>query len=135
MRIESKLIGGMQFESDIRGHKVLVDVPPESGGADEGPMPPELVVTALGTCVGIYAVNFCKKHQIDPTGMLVHTDWNKLTDPSRIGSMSVEVEIPAGIPEEKLPAFMKTIEQCMVHNSFCSCPLISLSLTESSVLK
>ena len=101
------------------------------GGSDTGPMPPELVVTALGTCVGIYAVRFCKKHDISTEGLTVHTDWVKGADPVRIASMSVIIDLPAGIPEEKFEAFMRTVEQCMIHNTFCQIPQIEINLTES----
>ena len=129
MRITSILQNGLRFETDIRGHQVVVDVPAAMGGSDSGPMPPELVVTALGTCVGIYAVNFCTKYRISPAGLVVHTDWEKGTEPSRIAKMSVVIELPAGVPAEKHEAFMRTISQCMVHNSFCQIPEISMKLS------
>ncbi len=101
------------------------------GGADAGPMPPELVATALGTCVGIYAVAFCNKHSISTKGMVIHTEWEKVPDPVRIGSMSVGVELPAGIPDEKYEAFMRTIQECMVHNTLCQLPQITLCLSDA----
>lgn len=126
MKITSKLLSGKCFESDIRGHKLIVDVTKEMGGTDAGPMPPELLATSLGTCVGVYAVSFCNKHGISTEGMVVHTEWEKVPDPSRIGSMHVCVQLPAGIPEEKHAAFMRTVEQCMVHNTLCQMPNITL---------
>ena len=75
---------------------------------------------------------FCTKHNISTEGLIVHTDWEKAEDPRRIAKMDVVVELPAGIPNEKYVAFMKTIEQCMIHNTFCTCPLISLELSEGS---
>lgn len=128
MKITSKLLGGQSFESDIRGHKLIVDVTREMGGTDAGPMPPELVATALGTCVGIYAVSFCKKHNIPTEGMVIQTEWEKVSGPVRIGSMRVCIELPAGIPDDKHEAFMRTVRQCMVHNTLCEMPEITLCL-------
>jgi len=131
MRITSKLSGGeLRFETEIRGHTIVVDLPEDSGGTNTGAMPPELFVTALGTCVGVYAVNFCKKHNISTDGLVVHTDWNKATGPARISDMSVSIELPAGVPQEKYPAFMKTVEQCMVHNTLCEIPKVDIKLLE-----
>lgn len=128
MEIISRYLGGRAFESDIRGHKLIVDTPVGSAGADAGPQPPELVATALGTCVGIYAAAFCDKHGLSAAGMVIHTDWEKVSDPVRIGRMTVRIELPGGIPAEKLEAFMRTVQACMVHNTLCQIPDIALSL-------
>jgi len=128
MKITSKLLSGQCFESDIRGHKLIVDVPQAMGGTDAGPMPPELVATALGTCIGIYAVAFCNKHNISTDGMVINTEWEKVADPARIGSMHVCVDLPAGIPADKYEGFMRTVQECMVHNTFCQMPQITLCL-------
>ena len=128
MRLTSKLMEGLAFSTDIRGHTIVVDVPPEMGGADTGPMPPELVATALGTCVGIYVVMFCRKYNISTEGLAVHTDWEKGGDPVRIMRMDVSIELPAGVPEDKYDAFMRTVEQCMVHHTFCNIPKINMTL-------
>ena len=134
MRITSKLTGGMRFETDIRGHNVIVDLTEAKGGTDTGPMPPELLVTSLGTCVGVYAVNFCRKHNLSTEGLLIHTDYEQGTAPSRISHISVTVELPCGVTEEKLPAFMRTIEQCLVHNTFCQTPEIKIELAETCIV-
>ncbi|MHB0938215.1 MAG: OsmC family protein [Armatimonadota bacterium] len=131
MRITSKLTGGeLRFESEVRGHTMIVDQPAESGGDDTGPTPPELFVTALGTCVGVYAVHFCKKHSISTEGLVVHTDWNKATGPARLSDMSVSIELPAGVPDEKLGAFMKTVEQCLIHNTICHTSHVDIKLLQ-----
>jgi radical SAM superfamily enzyme len=49
-------------------------------------------------------------------------------NPTRIGNIDIKVHLPAGIPEEKYDAFMATVKQCLVHNTFCSCPLITMTL-------
>ncbi|HOF87456.1 MAG TPA: OsmC family protein [Armatimonadota bacterium] len=128
MKITSRFMSGQRFASDIRGHTVITDVTREMGGTDAGPMPPELVATALGTCVGIYAVAFCQKHGIAAEGMVVHTEWEKVPNPDRIGRMRVCVEVPAGIPEHKHAAFMRTVQECMVHNTLCQMPQVTLCL-------
>lgn len=130
MKITSSYAGGMRFDTDIRGHQVVVDVPENQGGGDTGPMPPELVAMALGTCVGIYAVNYCQKHGISAEGLTLHTDWDKVANPPRIGALSVTIELLAGIPVDHYEGFMKTVEQCMVHNTLHHQPEVTLTLAE-----
>ena len=128
MRIVSRLTGGLRFETEIRGHQVVVDNPVESGGTDTGPTPPELVATALGTCVGIYATFYCRKHGIACDGMVVTTEWTKVPDPTRIGAMQVQVALPAGIPAEQREAFLRTVSACLVHNTLTHSPEMTIAL-------
>lgn len=126
--VTCKLTGGARFETQIRNHTLIIDGPQSAGGENAGPMPPELMVAALGSCVGMYALIFCQKHGISADGLVVTTNWEKVENPSRIGSMTVEIELPAGIPADKYDAFMKTVEQCMVHNTLCNMPKVQLNL-------
>ncbi len=126
MRITSKYLTGRRFECDVRGHTLVVDQPLESGGADAGPTPPELLVAALGTCVGVYALFYCEKHGIASEGLTVHTDWEKATAPARISRITVTIELPAGIHGEHYPAFMRTVEQCLVHNTLHQAPEVTI---------
>jgi len=112
----------------VRGHTVIVDNPVASGGDDTGPTPPELVATALGTCVGIYAVNFCNRHSISTAGMAIHTDFEKVIEPARISSLAITIVLPGGVPAALHGAFMRTVEKCMVHNTLSHPPTITMLL-------
>ena len=125
MHLTSKLISGVRFDTDIHGCNVIMD-----GNGVEGPSPPEVVAAALAACVGIYAANFCRKHGISTDGLAVHADWEKATLPARIGKVEITIDLPAGVPAAHYEAFMKTVEACLVHNSFKHPPEISMRLSE-----
>ncbi len=130
MRITNTLVKNKLFATEVRGHTILVDQPVENGGDDQGPTPPEIFVTALGTCVGVYAISFCEKHHIPTDGLTVHTDWEKGTGPTRIAGMTVTIALPAGIPADKYQAFMRTVEQCLIHNTLTHTPEVHIALVE-----
>lgn len=128
MRITSTLTGGMRFESVVRGHTVVVDQPLSSGGEDTGPTPPELLAIALGTCVGVYAIFFCQKYGISTEGLTVHTDYEKAANPTRIGTMAVTLDVPAGVAPEHREALLRTVEHCLVHNTLTHSPEVHITL-------
>ena len=41
-------VAGMKADVAVGPHRVLLDAPPEAGGADEGPSPAEMLLGALG---------------------------------------------------------------------------------------
>lgn len=128
MKITSKLTGPMRFDTDIRGHTITVGQPVISGGDDSGPTPPELLATSLGTCVGVYALYFCTKHQIDPIGMEVTTEYSKAERPARLVDFVVTITLPAGIAEELKEPFLATVEKCLIHNTLHEPPAVAIRL-------
>lgn len=60
--------GNMLFESQLGQHRITVDGPAEWGGQDRGPMPPQLFMASIGSCVGVLITHFCDEHNLDTTG-------------------------------------------------------------------
>lgn len=56
---------GMSFESDIDGHKLIMDAAPEVGGNNNGPRPKPLMMAALAGCTGIDVVSILKKMRVE----------------------------------------------------------------------
>ena len=59
------------FETDIRGHKIIVDANIESGGSDLGPPPKRLMLAALGGCTGMDVIMILKKMKVVPEALNV----------------------------------------------------------------
>ena len=67
------------FETDMDGHKVVIDASEEVGGSDLGPRPKKLLLTALAGCTGIDVVMILKKMKIVPEAFNVIVE-GELTD-------------------------------------------------------
>jgi putative redox protein len=63
--VSMKWLNNMAFETDINGHKLLVDASLENGGKDLGPRPKALMLVALGGCTGMDVVSILKKMRVD----------------------------------------------------------------------
>ncbi|MBI5359313.1 MAG: OsmC family protein [Planctomycetes bacterium] len=121
--------GGAKFAVQIRGHKVVVDQPVEGGGTDEGPTPPEYFVASLGSCVGVYAVAYCERHNVDVTGMTIGVKWEKSASPARVSKIDVSINIPKGVPEELRERVLAAANHCLIHNTITAQPEINIALT------
>lgn len=58
-------LGDMAFETEINGHKIIIDAGSEAGGKDQGPRPKPLMLLALGGCTGMDVVAILKKMRVD----------------------------------------------------------------------
>ncbi len=107
--------GDMLFESKIGKHSVLIDVPAGMGGSDRGPIPPELFVASLGSCIGAFVAQYCEKNGIDDTGMRVDVTFDKADDPTRLVNLKATVMLPSGDCKARIKAIERVAEHCPVH--------------------
>ena len=58
-------IDGMAFESEVNGHKIVIDAVKSVGGNDRGPRPKPLMLLALAGCTGMDVVSILKKMKVE----------------------------------------------------------------------
>ena len=63
--IISEWKGGLEFQADVDGHKVITDAPVESNGLDHGPSPKKLQLVALAGCTGMDVVTILQKMRVN----------------------------------------------------------------------
>ncbi len=56
---------GMSFESEVGGHKILIDAP-KPAGEGKGPTPKSLLLTALSGCTAMDVISILKKMKVEP---------------------------------------------------------------------
>ena len=60
-QVECSWNGGMSFETEMDGHKIVLDATPEVGGKDLGPRPKPFMLLALAGCTGMDVISILKK--------------------------------------------------------------------------
>lgn len=61
----TKWLSDMAFETEITGHKLIMDANESFGGHDSGPRPKPLLIAALTGCTGMDVVSILKKMHVD----------------------------------------------------------------------
>jgi putative redox protein len=124
-------VEGDRFLIEVRDHALMVDQPEADGGDDLGPTPTELFVGSLASCVGFYAGRFLRRHDLPVAGLRVHARFDMAERPARVGSVSLQVVLPPGVPLASRAALLAVVEHCTVHNSIKRTPDVRIELTES----
>ncbi|MBI5788093.1 MAG: OsmC family protein [Candidatus Schekmanbacteria bacterium] len=120
--------GSKKFLATCRGHQMIIDLPEDQEGSDAGMTPPETFVASLGSCMGVYILNYCRNVKINPTDMLISVDWEKGANPARISHIKVNVKIPRMTQEDRKEALIKVAEHCLVHNTIHNPPKVEIEL-------
>jgi len=63
--VTTKWLSNMAFESDVNGHKILLDADSSAGGENRGPRPKPFMLLSLGGCTGMDVISILKKMRVD----------------------------------------------------------------------
>jgi putative redox protein len=106
MKDESKIrwTGEMAFETELDGHKLILDAAEIAGGNNTGMRPKKLMLTSLAGCTGMDVISILKKMKIVPDAFNVSVDGNLTEEhPKQYDSMHIIYEFKGdNLPEEKL---------------------------------
>jgi len=119
---------GLEFNIRVRGHDVTSDMSEKEGGRDAGPSPVELLAGSLGACIAMMVQAYCQRHGYDgDVGVSLTLE---LADaPKRIGGIVIDVELPEGVPEDKMNAIRRMAERCPVHETLRNPPRVDIDIT------
>ncbi|HOK80403.1 MAG TPA: OsmC family protein [bacterium] len=125
--ITVKFVNRVKFEAKIRQHSITVDLTPDLQGTDAGPMPPELLVLSLASCMGYYALFYCTKNRIPVDGLQIDASFEKAKNPDRVSKIDVKISIP-NLPKEHQKGVMEAVDGCIVKQTLMHKPEINISI-------
>ena len=133
MKIRIERVGPFSFAAHARGHLVVVDQPVEDGGTDTSMTPPELFLASLGTCVGYYVAAYLNTQRLDLPDLEIDVTGEILHNPGRVGEISVSVNLPVVLPEDRRRALMRVISHCTISNTLAIPPRIDVKIHAPSL--
>ncbi|MEW6615160.1 MAG: OsmC family protein [Thermodesulfobacteriota bacterium] len=121
--------GGLCFSVNVRNHRFLVDMAKDEGGADKGPSPAELLVAALGSCVGAHIATYCQTADIPHKGMELDLTFQAVKEGNklRISSIVGDISLPKD-PGPRSKAVLRAGKNCIIRNTLAQGPEIDLEL-------
>lgn len=129
MHVHITQTGPVRFAVQARSHIVVSDQPPDNGGADTGMTPPELLLASLGSCAAFYAVQYLKSRNLADSGVEVSVTAEKLKQPARLGDFRIDVVSPVALTPEQEQGLLRSVHQCLIHNTLLSVPQVRIALT------
>ncbi len=102
--VSTRWLEDMSFESEINGHKLIIDAKEEVGGQDKGPRPKPLMLAALGGCTAMDVIAILKKMRIELKSLNVIAEGELSEEhPKRFTKMHVIYEVEGdNIPMDKI---------------------------------
>ena len=106
-------IDGMAFESEVNGHKIIIDAVEAVGGNDRGPRPKPLMLLSLAGCTGMDVVSILKKMRVNLDNFSVEVEANQTEEhPKHYDEMKVIYKFwGKDLPMEKLEKAISLSEE------------------------
>lgn len=116
-RVSVRWLGDYRTHIDVRGvHQMQGDETPEYGGEDTGPMPTELLLAAVGTCMCLAVAHVAKKRRI-PLGELT-LDVGAERDLQEFRFKNIYLTVRADLPQDQLERLAEQARRyCFVSNT------------------
>ncbi|MHB1132698.1 MAG: OsmC family protein [Chloroflexota bacterium] len=119
--------GGKRVAAEYRGFRIDTDQPLLGGGDNSAPSPFELFLASLATCAGFYVQSFCQQRGIATEGLKLVQRHVVDERTHLVSAVEIEVELPAGFPEQYRAAVIRAAEQCTVKKHLQNPPAIVVS--------
>jgi putative redox protein len=105
--------GNMSFETEMNGHKVILDADPTVGGENKGIRPKPLMLLALAGCTGMDVASMLKKMRVEPEDLKITIEANMTEDhPKHYNKMHVIYTFKGkNLPMEKLQKVVNLSEE------------------------
>lgn len=124
--------GGLAVHAHYHGHEIATDQPERAGGADSAPSPFDLFLASIATCVGYFAVRFCRQRDIDTTGLEVRMTQRRDEAAHRVAELAIEVRTPPGFPEKYVAALHRAVDQCSVKRHILEPPEMRVEIVAAA---
>lgn len=119
-RVHVQWLGGYRTRIDVRGvHELHGDETPQYGGEDSGPMPTELLLAAVGTCMCLAVAHVARKRKIAIGQLSLEIDAEK--DMQAFRFRDIYLTIKADLPQDQLaPLVEQSSRYCFVSNTLAA---------------
>ena len=105
--------GNKKVKVRVKNFDVWTDQPKEQGGDASAPTPIDLFLASLGSCSGVYVLNFLKQHALPETVYLtLDPVWN--INDYVIEKIQVAIHVPTGFPTKYENALIEVAKRCLV---------------------
>ena len=114
MEIDISFPGGARVDAAYGDFTIRTDQPPVAGGDGSAPTPFALFLASIGTCAGIYVLNFCRQRAIPTEDMHIRETVDRDPSTGMVSNITLDILLPPGFPKKYASALIRTAELCAV---------------------
>ncbi len=120
--------GNKKVDAEYRGHTIHTDQPVAGGGDGSAPSPFDYFLASIGTCSGLYIVDFCRNRDIPVDNIRIVQNMLRDQEKKMITGITLDIEVPADFPEKYKESLMRVVDLCAVKKHILNAPSFETNL-------
>jgi ribosomal protein S12 methylthiotransferase accessory factor len=126
MEMEISFPGGARVDAAFGDFVVQTDQPPRNGGEGSAPAPFELFLASIGTCAGIYILNFCRQREIPTENIRIRQSTDFDPETRLVRQVNLAILLPPDFPHKYASALVNSAKLCAVKKHLENPPTFSV---------
>ena len=114
--------GNKKVDAEFKGFTIKTDQPQSAGGDGTAPSPFDLFLASIGTCGGVYVVDFCKSRGISLDGVRLVQTMERNPETHMITDITIRIELPADFPDKYKDSLIRAVDLCTVKKHLMNPP-------------
>lgn len=106
--------GGARVDAQYGEFTIKTDQSIYGGGNSEAPTPFSLFLASMGTCAGIYVLNFCKQRGLPTDNIQILQRIHRSETSHMIENIDLIIQVPGSFPEKYRPSLIRSAQLCAV---------------------
>jgi putative redox protein len=114
--------GNRKVEAEFKGFNIKTDQPQAAGGDGTAPSPFDLFLSSIGTCAGIYVVDFCTNRGIPLDEVRLVQTMERNPETHMITDITIRIELPKDFPDKYKDPLIRAVDLCTVKKHIMNPP-------------
>ncbi len=106
--------GGARVDAQYGQFTIKTDQSIYGGGNGEAPTPFSLFLASMGTCAGIYVLNFCKQRGLQTDNIQILQRIHRSETNHMIENIDLIIQVPDSFPAKYRPSLIRSAQLCAV---------------------
>jgi putative redox protein len=120
--------GNKKVDAEYRGHTIHTDQPVAGGGDGSAPSPFDYFLASIGTCSGVYVVDFCRNRGIPLDGIRIVQKMIRDQEKKMITGITLDIEVQPDFPEKYKGPLEKVVDLCAVKKHIVNAPSFEINV-------
>ena len=123
--------GNKKVDAAFKGFTIKTDQPQTKGGDGTAPSPFDLFLASIGTCSGVYVLDFCKNRGISLENVRIVQTMERNPETHMITSVALRIELPKDFPDKYKDSLIRAVDLCTVKKHIMSPPKFTIETVKA----
>jgi len=123
--------GKKKVDASFKGFTIKTDQPVTNGGDGTAPSPFDLFLASIGTCSGIYVLDFCTNRGISLENVRIVQTMDRDPETHMVMTVALRIELPKDFPDKYKDSLIRAVDLCTVKKHIMNPPKFTIETVKA----